>query len=86
MQALATTRVTIRPSGAMRDQAFVESSTGLSKKVQRTFSGRWGLSGRGGGVEWRLGWGMEAAHVLTREVKSWLHGQQGCTGSFGLEA
>eukprot|EP00775_Hariotina_reticulata_P011414 gene11414-11561_t len=40
IQALATTRVTIRPSGAMRDQAFVESPTGFSQKVQRTFSGQ----------------------------------------------
>lgn len=38
-QALATTRVTIRPAGAMRDEAYVERAGGMGGKVQRTFSG-----------------------------------------------
>ncbi|WIA37513.1 hypothetical protein OEZ86_014425 [Tetradesmus obliquus] len=39
IQALATTRVSIRPTGAMRDEAFVEKANGFGK-VQRTFSGQ----------------------------------------------
>lgn len=39
IQALATTRVTIRPTGAMKDEAYVERAGGFGGKVQRTFSG-----------------------------------------------
>lgn len=39
IQALATTRVNIRPTGAMKDEAYVERAGGLGGKVQRTFSG-----------------------------------------------
>lgn len=42
IQALATTRVTIRPTGAMKDEAYVERAGGFGGKVQRTFSGKTG--------------------------------------------
>lgn len=39
IQALATTRVTIRPTGQMKDEAYVVRAGGFGGKVQRTFSG-----------------------------------------------
>lgn len=39
LQALATTRVNIRPAGAMRDQGYVVQAGGMGGMVQRTFSG-----------------------------------------------
>jgi hypothetical protein len=39
VQALATTRVSIRPAGAMRNQGFVVQAGGMGGMVQRTFSG-----------------------------------------------
>eukprot|EP00878_Enallax_costatus_P002823 GHUV01003015.1.p1 GENE.GHUV01003015.1~~GHUV01003015.1.p1 ORF type:complete len:319 (+),score=76.79 GHUV01003015.1:136-957(+) len=40
IQALATTRVTIRPTGQMKDEAYVVRAGGFGGKVQRTFSGQ----------------------------------------------
>ena len=48
IEALAHTRVIIRPAGKLMNEAFAESTRGM--KVQRTFSGA--PSGTRGGVAW----------------------------------
>jgi hypothetical protein len=45
VQALATTRVNIRPAGAMRNEGFVVQAGGMGGMVQRTFSGGPGIMG-----------------------------------------
>lgn len=45
VQALATTRVSIRPAGAMRNEGFVVQAGGMGGMVQRTFSGGPGIMG-----------------------------------------
>lgn len=55
IEALANTRVQIRPSGKIADEAFVERPGGMGGKVQRTFSGGAGQGGEKGV------WGLRAA-------------------------
>jgi hypothetical protein len=50
IEALAHTRVQIRPGGNISDEAFVERPSGMGGKVQRNFSGgRVRVKGRGSG-------------------------------------